>query len=99
MRRIWTTELAGHVGERVRLAGWLHRLRRLSNVSFLILRDAKGLAQVVLDQPALVEQIAQLHNESVITVEGLIVAEAQAPGGVEVREPSIQVLSRSEPPP
>ena len=41
--RIWTTQLGEHAGERVRLAGWLHRLRRLSEISFLILRDAKGL--------------------------------------------------------
>ena len=49
MERIYSDELAEHVGERVRLAGWLHRLRRLSRVSFLILRDARGLAQVVLE--------------------------------------------------
>ena len=30
MERIWSTELAAHAGERVRLAGWLHRLRQLS---------------------------------------------------------------------
>ena len=38
MERIWTTELAAHAGERVRLCGWLHRLRQLSHVSFLVLR-------------------------------------------------------------
>jgi len=42
MERIWTTELAAHAGERVLLKGWLHRLRRLSQVSFLVLRDGKG---------------------------------------------------------
>src|SRR5438045_9058516 len=47
VERIWTTDLSRHVGERVRLAGWLHRLRQLSGVSFLILRDGKGLAQIV----------------------------------------------------
>ena len=42
MERIWTSELGQHAGERVRLAGWLHRLRQLKDVSFLVLRDAKG---------------------------------------------------------
>ena len=27
--RTWTTELGAHMGQEVRLAGWLHRLRRL----------------------------------------------------------------------
>ena len=51
--RLWSIDLAARAGERVRLAGWLHRLRRLSNVSFLVLRDARGLAQVVVEDPAL----------------------------------------------
>ena len=49
--RVWSTEMAAHVGERVALSGWLHRLRRLSSVSFLILRDGQGLAQVVVEEP------------------------------------------------
>ena len=41
MQRIWSVELPAHVGKRVMLAGWLHRVRRLSGVSFLILRDGQ----------------------------------------------------------
>ncbi len=92
MERIWTTELEQHVGQRVCLAGWLHRLRQLSQINFLILRDAKGLAQVVVQDPALIAQLCKLHEESVISIEGLIVAEPQAPGGFEVHEPSLDVL-------
>src|SRR5262245_970428 len=100
MQRIWTTDLKDHAGERVRLAGWLHRLRRLSNVSFLVMRDARGLAQVVVSDPALVEQLAELYNESVLVVEGTVVADAQAPGGVEVHDPVVEVVSAAaEPPP
>lgn len=100
MERIWSTDLGRHVGERVRLAGWLHRLRRLSNVSFLIIRDARGLAQVVIEDRALVEELERFHNESVLAVEGRVVAEPQAPGGIEVREPAVTVIeAASEPPP
>ncbi|MGH2355403.1 MAG: OB-fold nucleic acid binding domain-containing protein [Chloroflexota bacterium] len=66
--RIWTADLARHPGQRVRLAGWLHRLRRLSNVSFLLLRDAKGIAQVVVEDAALIERLAALHHESVLVL-------------------------------
>ncbi|HEV7216511.1 MAG TPA: amino acid--tRNA ligase-related protein, partial [Chloroflexota bacterium] len=98
MERIWTTELKEHIGERVRLAGWLHRLRRLSNVGFLILRDGKGTAQVVVEDPALLELLAALQHESVLDMEGLAVGEAQAPDGVEVHAPRIQVLSPGDAP-
>jgi nondiscriminating aspartyl-tRNA synthetase len=95
MERIWTTQLGQHAGERVRLAGWLHRLRQLKDVSFLVLRDAKGLAQIVVEDQALAERLAQLPNESVLEIEGLAVAESQAPGGVEIHQPAIDVLAAS----
>jgi nondiscriminating aspartyl-tRNA synthetase len=99
MQRIWSVDLAAHVGEHVAVAGWLHRLRRLSSVSFLIVRDARGLAQVVLDE-ACRRQIEQLHPESVLRVHGLVVATPQAPRGVELVASAIDVLSEAvEPPP
>ena len=98
MERIWTSELGQHPGERVRLAGWLHRLRQLKDVSFLVLRDAKGLAQIVVEDLALAERLAQLPNESVLEIAGLAVAEPQAPGGVEIHQPAIDVLAALQPP-
>ena len=92
MERIWTTELGRHIGERVRLAGWLHQLRELKQLTFLVLRDAKGLAQIVVDDPGLIEQLVSVHNESVLEVEGQVVAEPQAPGGVELHQPRVKVL-------
>ena len=97
--RSWTTDLAGQIGQRVRLCGWLHRFRQLSNVSFLILRDSKGLAQVVIEDPILVDQLAALYNESVLCIEAIVVAQPQAPGGIELHEPNIEVVTRTESPP
>jgi nondiscriminating aspartyl-tRNA synthetase len=100
VERIWTTQLHQHAGQRVRLAGWLHRLRRLKDVSFLVLRDAKGLAQIVVEDQALAERLAQLPNESVLAIEGMAVHEPQAPGGVELHQPAVEVIApASEPPP
>lgn len=93
MERIWTTQIAAHVGERVVLEGWLHRLRQLSEINFLILRDGYGLAQIVVLDDALRAQLAALNAESILRVEGTVVAEAQAPGGVEVHAPRVEVLN------
>src|SRR5215467_11863355 len=93
MERTWTSELPQKSGQRVLLKGWLHRLRRLSGVSFLVLRDARGLAQVVIDDPQLVTSLSHLHHESVLEVEGTVLAEAQAPAGFEVRQPTVSVIA------
>ena len=99
LERTWTVDLLRHAGERVRLAGWLHRLRRLGSVSFLLVRDARGVAQVVVEDAALAERLGALHPESVLAVEGEAVAVPQAPGGAEVRRPVVEVLSAASAPP
>ena len=50
--RILAAALPAQVGRRVTIAGWLHRRRELKSVTFLIVRDRSGLAQVVVRSPA-----------------------------------------------
>jgi nondiscriminating aspartyl-tRNA synthetase len=98
--RIWTTQIHEHAGQRVEIAGWVHRFRRLGAVSFLILRDGYGLAQVVVSDPDVTQELAQCHAESVLTVRGTAIANQQAPGGIELHEPEIDIITRaSDPPP
>jgi nondiscriminating aspartyl-tRNA synthetase len=87
MQRILAAELRPHAGQRVRLAGWLHHQRRLSTVSFLLLRDRSGLAQVVLDQPV------DLLPETVLEIEGEVAESPQAPGGLEIHHAELRVLA------
>src|SRR5256714_1239320 len=94
MERIHTVEVSAHVGERVRIAGWLHSLRRLGGVSFLVVRDGWGIVQVVAETEA---ELGPLQDgvigvESIVAVEGVVVSEAQAPGGIELHQPRIEVL-------
>jgi nondiscriminating aspartyl-tRNA synthetase len=99
MERIWSTDLAAHAGQRVQLAGWLHRFRQLSQTSFLILRDGKGLAQIVIEDPAQAQGLASLPSETVLRVSGTALLVAVAPGGVEVHEAAIEVVSIPVQPP
>ena len=46
--RVLSADLPERIGDRVTIAGWLHRRRELKSVTFLIIRDRAGLAQVVL---------------------------------------------------
>lgn len=95
MERVLSTELAKHSGQTVRLAGWVHRRRMLKSVEFLILRDRAGLAQVVAGPG----RLADLDEETVVAVTGAVVANADAPGGVELINPVIEVLCEPTAPP
>ena len=86
--RVLSAELPAHIGERVTIAGWLHRHRELKSVSFLIIRDRSGLAQVV-GLPGR----EPIGEETVLQIEGLVTANVQAPGGAELTEAVITQLS------
>jgi nondiscriminating aspartyl-tRNA synthetase len=99
VERIFSAQLGRHVGETVRLSGWLHRLRRVGGIGFLILRDARGLAQIVVEDPTDLELVGRLANESILSVVGQVAAEPQAPAGVELHQPRVEVLSGAAAPP
>ena len=93
--RVPSVEVSAHLGERIIVAGWLHALRRLGGVSFLVLRDGWGIVQAVAaseDELAPL-RAAQAGPESVLLIEGIVIAASQAPGGVELHEPRITVLT------
>jgi nondiscriminating aspartyl-tRNA synthetase len=75
-------------GSIVRLDGWVHRRRELSAVTFLVVRDRSGLAQVVV-RPGAAEVPPE---ETTISVVGTAIANPQAPGGIEVVDPVITAL-------
>jgi nondiscriminating aspartyl-tRNA synthetase len=96
VQRCTTTEVTGHAGQRVQLAGWLHHQRHLARVAFLLVRDGWGITQVVVDDAGLRARTADLSPETVVEVEGLVVLSDQAPGGVELHDPEVRVVSTPE---
>jgi nondiscriminating aspartyl-tRNA synthetase len=102
MERIPTTQVQHHIGQRVRVQGWLHALRKLGGVTFVVVRDGWGTVQAVSEDDAALAALLEggLGAETVLALEGAVVAEAQAPGGVELRQLTVQVLTPvAEPPP
>lgn len=87
--RTLAAELASALpGSTVTLRGHVHRRRELAAVTFLIVRDRSGLAQVVVkDGQALPPE------ETPVQVTGTATANPQAPGGVEVAGPTITPLA------
>src|SRR4051794_38486222 len=81
-----STHLREHAGRTVTLSGWVHRRRLLSTVSFLILRDRAGLAQIVLEPG-----VERPRGESAVAGPGTAAANESAPGGVEFVRPEITV--------
>jgi nondiscriminating aspartyl-tRNA synthetase len=79
-------------GDAVRIEGWVHRRRALGAVTFLVVRDRSGLAQVVVRDPEALAVARRCGEESVVAVTGVATRNPAAPGGAEVTEPRITPL-------
>lgn len=65
-----------NVGQKVTLAGWVQRSRKLGGMTFIDLRDRYGITQLVLEadaDAALVETATSLGREYVIQATGEVV--------------------------
>lgn len=89
-------------GSEVSLAGWVHEVRDLGGICFVVLRDRAGRAQVTLVKkkidPELFETARKLVRESVIHIIGNVKAEGKAPGGYEIIPTSILLLNEADSP-
>ncbi len=87
------------MGTTVRLAGWVQVIRAQSKIIFLVLRDYEGLVQcVVLPEHKEAFSVAKkISQESVITVEGVLVEANQVPSGFELQVTALEVVSAADP--
>src|SRR5437660_9235886 len=97
-----TSQLGESLNKEVVLAGWVHDVRVLGGISFLLLRDMSGIVQVTAPKakaPAeVLKKIASLHQEDVLFVRGMVVASKIAKKGIEVIPSELEVVSRAETP-
>lgn len=97
LERVPTDKVASHTGERVLVTGWLHSWRELGAMSFLVVRDAWGVIQAVADTEEELKPLREqrIGVESALSITGLVVATAQAPGGIELHDLQIEVITPS----
>ena len=90
--RILSSEVKDHVGQTVRIEGWLHKKRLLGGLTFISVRDRGGLTQVVIQDKEEVEKLRGLQIGTVLSIDGLVKEEPRAPGGAELHDAKLTVL-------
>ena len=97
--RTHTTDAAP--GETVTVAGWVHEIRDLGGIAFLILRDITGKIQIKFEKDEMDDDLVEtglgVHRESVVAVTGDVEEEPRAPTGVEITPDSLDVVAEADP--
>ena len=88
-------------GDEVTVSGWVHEIRDLGGIAFLILRDTSGKIQVKFEKDEMDEDLVEtglgVARESVVSVTGTVDEEPRAPTGVEVTPESVEIVAPADP--
>lgn len=88
-----------NIGEVVILSGWVDTKRDHGGVLFIDLRDHYGKIQIVADENRCkisnLDELARVHNESVIKVEGKVVERTEETKNLKIKNGDIEVLISS----
>ncbi|MBK8266865.1 MAG: asparagine--tRNA ligase [Planctomycetes bacterium] len=92
-------DLKNHVGETVRLQGWIYNSRDSGKIAFLVLRDGSGLCQcVVAKSPAtegFFDTARKLTQEAAVRLTGLVKANEKQIGGHELEVTGLEMVGES----
>ena len=95
-------QLKGKAGEKVTLEGWVHDVRTLGGISFVLLRNPRGVVQIAVPKksvpPELFSLVASLRQEDVISCEGVVKESRAARMGFEILPSSVEVIARAASP-
>ncbi|MCL1843723.1 MAG: aspartate--tRNA ligase [Defluviitaleaceae bacterium] len=96
-----------NIGESVTIMGWVNKLRDLSNLLFIVVRDRTGLVQVAVSKESEIYALAKsMRGEYVVAVKGEVIARLpenvnpnMPTGAVEINVQTLRILSEAEVPP
>ena len=57
-----------NVGQTVKIAGWVQKIRNLGGMIFIDLRDEFGITQIVVNDEKLQEQVKEINTESCVHI-------------------------------
>ena len=89
--RTLTCELQNKIGQTIKLQGWLHRVRNLGKIAFVILRDRSGLVQCVANTKEI--NIKGVKIESVVEIIGEVCKNDIVEKGIEVLIKELNIIS------
>ena len=79
-------------GKQVVIGGWVEDLRKLGKMSFLTIRDVTGLAQVIVKDITLPED---LTRQTVIMVQGVVQSTKARDFAYEIKAEAIDILTKA----
>lgn len=83
------------IGQKVKVGGWIEDLRDIGSLVFLTLRDVSGTAQLIVNDPPMLESTKKITRQSVVIVSGTVQKSKAKAFPVEIKVDEINVLTNA----
>ena len=91
-----------NIGQKVKIAGWIQKSRKLGGLTFIDLRDQYGLTQAVISgDNNLIDDVSDIPTESAVSIEGTVkyrgdglVNKSMPTGEIEVEIEKVEILGK-----
>ncbi len=95
-------QIRARIGQPIRVSGWVHDVRLLGGINFVLLRNREGIVQITTPKKsvtqAVFDAVSTLHPEDVILCVGTVKESKIARNGFEIIPESLSVVSASATP-
>ncbi|MCJ8171509.1 aspartate--tRNA(Asn) ligase [Clostridium botulinum] len=91
MKRTLISEFKNSINEKVNLQGWIHKIRKLKNITFLIIRDRSGLVQCIVDNNKL--DLSQVKIESIVSIRGAVKESTNNLNPFEIQVENLEIIN------
>ncbi len=92
MQRILISELNNFSDKEIRINGWVHRIRNMGRIGFLLIRDRSSIVQCVVTTKDI--EIKGLKLESVVEITGKVMENKTCKCGIEIHVSTLKVVSK-----
>jgi len=84
-------------GKNIEIKGWVHRIRKLKDKVFVVVRDTDNIIQVIFDNNSTsFDDAEKLKMESAIIVNGKLIKSEKAPNGYEIQAKKLEIVDIGE---
>lgn len=99
-RTHYSNELKPLVGKEIVVEGWVHDVRLMGGINFLLLRDKNGIVQTIAPKSKVSKELLKtlegLHQEDVVAIRGIVNKSDKTESGIEILPEKIEIVNRSD---
>lgn len=83
------------IDQNVKIGGWVEDLRDIGSLLFLTVRDVSGTAQVIVNEPTMLESTKKITRQSAVMIVGNVQKSKSKALNVEIKAEHIEVITNA----